>query len=60
MNPDDAAQRGIADGDLVRVFNGRGETRLKVRVTDRVLAGVVAVKEGAWFTPNGDGSDRGV
>ena len=59
MNPADAARRGIADGDLVRVYNGRGETRLKVRVTDRVLAGVVAVKEGAWFTPNSDGSDRG-
>jgi anaerobic dimethyl sulfoxide reductase subunit A len=59
MNPADASQRGIADGDLVRVYNGRGESRLKVRVTDRVLAGVVAVKEGAWFTPNSDGSDRG-
>ena len=59
MNPADAVQRGIADGDLVRVYNERGETRLKVRVTDRVLQGVVAVKEGAWFTPNPDGADRG-
>jgi anaerobic dimethyl sulfoxide reductase subunit A len=59
MHPEDAANRGIANGDLVRVFNANGETRLKVRVTDRVLKGVVGLKEGSWFTPNADGSDRG-
>src|SRR5207244_826891 len=58
MNPADAAQRGIADGDLVRIFNGRGETRLKVRVTDRVLAGVGAVKEGGWRLPVAEGCVR--
>ncbi len=59
MNPADAAERGIADGDLVRVFNEHGETRLKVRVTDRILQGVVTMKEGAWFAPNAGGADRG-
>ncbi len=29
MNPADADRRGIADGDLVRVFNERGETILR-------------------------------
>src|SRR5262249_2754161 len=59
MHPEDAAARGIANGDLVRVFNANGETRLKVRVTDRVLTGGVGLNEGSWFTPNADGSDRG-
>ena len=59
MNPADAGRRGIADGDLVRVFNEHGETRLKVRVTDRILQGVVTMKEGAWFAPNAGGADRG-
>ena len=57
MNPNDAAARGITDGQLVRVFNDRGATVLPVRVTDRIAAGVVSIKEGAWFTPDGSGVD---
>jgi anaerobic dimethyl sulfoxide reductase subunit A len=41
INPLDAEQRGIADGDLVRVFNERGELALPCRVTPRILPGVV-------------------
>ncbi len=37
----DAAARGIADGDLVRVFNDRGTYRCKARVSERARAGVV-------------------
>lgn len=59
MNPADACARGIADGDLVRVFNARGSTLLPVRVTERILAGVVSIKEGAWFRPGANGGDRG-
>jgi anaerobic dimethyl sulfoxide reductase subunit A len=57
MHPVDAGSRGIADGQRVRVFNDRGATVLPVRVTDRIARGVVSIKEGAWFTPNGDGAD---
>ena len=35
----DAAARGIADGQLVRVFNDRGATILPARVTDRIARG---------------------
>jgi anaerobic selenocysteine-containing dehydrogenase len=38
----DAAKRNIADGDQVRVFNSRGEIRLKARVDGAVREGVVA------------------
>jgi len=55
--PADAAARGIADGDDVRVFNGRGEARFTARITDATRAGVVVV-EGIWwhrFHPGGRG-----
>ena len=57
LHPDDAAVRGIVDGDPVRVFNRRGATVLPARVTDRIARGVVCMKEGAWFTPDADGQD---
>src|SRR5207302_13100 len=57
--PDDAVAfaRGIVDGQLVRVFNARGTTRLPARVTDRIAPGVVSIKEGAWFAPDASGAD---
>ena len=57
MHPDDAAARGIADGQRVRVFNDIGTTILPAQVTDRIAPGVVSIKEGAWFTPGADGND---
>jgi anaerobic dimethyl sulfoxide reductase subunit A len=57
INTADAAARGIANGQAVRVFNARGVTTLPARVTDRVAPGVVSIKEGAWFTPNACGED---
>jgi len=57
VHPEDAAARGIADGQRVRVFNDRGSTVLPARVTDRIARGVVSIKEGAWFTPDPGGSD---
>ena len=57
MHPDDAAARGIADGQTVRIFNDRGSTMLPVKVTDHIARGVVSIKEGAWFSPNADGTD---
>ena len=48
IHPDDAAARGIKDGDAVRVFNGRGECRLSAVVTARARAGVV-VSPSVWW-----------
>ncbi len=59
MNPEDAAIRGIADGDLVDVFNDRGRIRIPVWVTERIMPGVVNVGQGAWYDPGADGVDRG-
>ncbi len=57
MNTADAAQRGITNGERVRVFNDRGSTLLPVKVTSRIAPGVVSIKEGAWVTPGSDGTD---
>jgi len=57
LNPDDAATRGIGDGDRVRVFNQFGATVLAAKVTGRIFRGTVSIKEGAWFTPDASGTD---
>lgn len=40
VNPADARERGVADGDWLRVWNRRGETRLRAVVSDNVKPGV--------------------
>lgn len=57
MNPTDARKRQITDGEKALVFNGRGQLQIPVRVTDRIVKGVVAIPQGAWFTPDGSGTD---
>jgi anaerobic selenocysteine-containing dehydrogenase len=42
IHPDDAAHRGIQEGDTVEVFNDRGRIRLVAQVHAGVAAGVVA------------------
>jgi anaerobic selenocysteine-containing dehydrogenase len=42
LNAVDASARGIADGDTLRVHNGRGELRLRARVDNSVPPGVVS------------------
>ncbi|MER2607207.1 MAG: formate dehydrogenase subunit alpha, partial [Siculibacillus sp.] len=41
IHPQDAEDRGIRDGDLVKVASRAGETALKAVITDRVAPGVV-------------------
>lgn len=57
MNPADAGKRQIVDGEKVLVFNGRGRLQIPVKVTERIVAGVVAIPQGAWFTPDEGGTD---
>ncbi|TRW43839.1 DMSO/selenate family reductase complex A subunit [Georgenia yuyongxinii] len=59
INPSDAAARGIANDDVVQVFNDRGRIELVARVTPRIAPGVVSVPQGAWYTPNSKGVDVG-
>ena len=41
IHPSDAENRGIRDGDLVRLASRAGETTLRARLSDRVAPGVV-------------------
>ena len=46
--PDDAARRGLSDGQLVRVYNPRGCVELKCRLNADLRPGVVVIAEGSW------------
>ncbi|MBI2918406.1 MAG: molybdopterin-dependent oxidoreductase [Chloroflexi bacterium] len=48
MNPEDAAPRGIKDGDKVTVFNDRGQIHLKASVKEAIRPGVVRIYQGQW------------
>ncbi len=55
MHPDDAAERGLADGDEVRIFNALGEVRCAVQIGGWIRPGTVALPKGLWrkHTANG-------
>ena len=55
INPADAGPRGISDGDVLRVYNDRGETRLVARITDAVLPGVLYTPKGVWLSASPTG-----
>jgi len=46
ISPADAARRALHDGDLVRLFNQRGEMEARAVVTDRVPPGTVWMRDG--------------
>jgi anaerobic selenocysteine-containing dehydrogenase len=48
MHPDDARARGLADGDLVRIFNDLGEVHCELDVEARVRPGTVSLPKGLW------------
>ncbi len=51
LHPSDAQARGIADGDIVRVFNTRGACLGGAVITDGVRRGVAQMSTGAWYDP---------
>jgi len=54
MNAEDAAARGIQDGDRIRLWNERGDVRIAVKVANNVLPGVL-VTQGLWWEHGNDG-----
>ena len=61
INPVDAQERGIEQGDTVRVKNEIGEIELLAKVTGRTIPGVVCISQGAWHDADmaGDRVDKG-
>ena len=56
IHPKDAEERGITDGDEVRVWNDRGSLRLTAYVNGNVPAGVVAARLD-WAKMHTDGAN---
>jgi trimethylamine-N-oxide reductase (cytochrome c) len=63
LNPQDAAERGIKERDLVRIFNDRGAVVCAAHLTERLPRGVVhAYESSAVYAPMGEpgySTDRG-
>lgn len=58
MHPQDAARHGIADGDIVRLFNERGACLAAVRLTEDIRQGVIQLPTGAWYDPADPSEDK--
>ncbi len=48
MHPDDALARGLADGDMVRIFNELGEVHCPLAVLPTIRPGIVSLPKGIW------------
>jgi len=57
IHPQDAVVRGIAEGDIVRLFNDRGAC-LAGAVLSAALPGVVQLSTGAWYDPEDPAADK--
>jgi anaerobic selenocysteine-containing dehydrogenase len=57
IHPDDGAARGIAHGDMVRIFNDRGSFVCKARLTDKARAGLVVGLSVWWKKLATDGKN---
>ena len=57
LHPSDAAARGIADGDVVRVFNDRGACLAGAVLDEALLPGVAQLSTGAWYDPEDPAAD---
>lgn len=53
INPVDAKKRGIKSGDIVRVFNDRGQLLAGAVVSDKFPQDIIRIQEGAWYGPVG-------
>lgn len=58
INTKDAKKKGIKKGDIVRVYNKRGEVLAGAVVTNDIKEGVVRLPEGAWYDPSSSGICR--
>ena len=57
MNPQDAEERGISEGDLIKIWNSRGSCLATLQPQETIIPGVISLATGAWFSPTEDGLD---
>lgn len=54
VHPQDAAIRGVKDGDLIRIFNDYGEATSRAKITKRVKLGMLITADGYWIKMGGN------
>jgi anaerobic dimethyl sulfoxide reductase subunit A len=59
INPIDAKNRALRNGDRVKVYNDRGALLIPCRITRKIRPGVVDIPQGAWWDPDEEGNDLG-
>lgn len=60
INATDAQSRGINTGDVVLVYNGRGQVLAAANVTQRLAPGVVRLTQGSWYNSVNPGDPNGL
>jgi biotin/methionine sulfoxide reductase len=58
IHPQDAAARGIRDGDVVRLYNDRGACLAGAVLSVALRPGVVQLSTGAWYDPEDPAADK--
>ncbi|MCL2398515.1 MAG: molybdopterin-dependent oxidoreductase [Defluviitaleaceae bacterium] len=60
LNPQDAAEKGIADGDIVLIYNEYAKTLRPACLSERLMPGTIEISHGGWTAvdPN-TGIDHG-
>jgi biotin/methionine sulfoxide reductase len=58
IHPQDAAARGIGDGDIVRLYNDRGACLAGAVLSEALRPGVVQLSTGAWYDPEDPTEDK--
>ena len=58
MHPEDAAARGICEGDIIRMSNERGACLAGVTLSDCVRRGVIQLATGAWYDPEDPNEEK--
>ena len=56
INPVNAQERNIKMADMVTIFNDRGKTTLKARLSESINQGVIDITEGWWLNQFREGS----
>jgi predicted molibdopterin-dependent oxidoreductase YjgC len=57
MDPQNAGERGIEDGQQILVHNNQGRIKVKARVTDSIMCSVVCLLQGQWPSFDAEGTD---
>jgi anaerobic dimethyl sulfoxide reductase subunit A len=59
LNPEDAENRGIRNGDRVLVTSPQGQTRVQANITEDIIPGVACLHQGRWVDLDSAGVDSG-